>query len=149
MKRFVLSLLVVVLFATGCTKDTQPVSPAKKEGLRKILDEAFVVTSIPKEREEDFYRILEAFAEGRRPDELVSSVVFKSEIEADISFSTSPNMHGGRGDATAKKSNGRWTVIEKVYVVKNEPNQALLPTTMSVTIPADAGLAPAIVAADL
>jgi len=117
MKRFILSFFVVVLLTAGCRESGEQVPLAKKEELRKFLDAAFVTASIPKEKEEDFYRVLEAFAVERRSDELVRSVVFKSAVEADISFSTSPNLHGGRGDATAKKVDGRWVITQKVYVV--------------------------------
>ena len=117
MKRLILSFLVVVFITAGCGENAQQVPFAKREALRKILDETFVAASIPQEREEDFYRLLEVFAEGRRPDEFVHSVVFKSASEADISFSGSPNLHGGGGGATAKKLNGRWMITQKVYVV--------------------------------
>jgi hypothetical protein len=43
----------------------------------------------------------------------------------------------------------RISCISKSRMKRKEPNQALLPTIMSVTIPADAGLAPAMIAADL
>lgn len=117
MKRLILGFLVAVLATAGCRESAQQASFAKKEELRKILDAAFVTTSIPKEREEDFYRVLEAFSVERRSDELVRSIVFKSASEADISFSTSPNLHGGGGDATARKVDGRWVITQKVYVV--------------------------------
>ncbi len=117
MKRLVLGFLVVVLFIAGCRESAQQVPPARKEELRKFLDGAFVTASIQKEREDDFYHVLEAFAVERRSDEFVRGVVFKSSSEADISFSTTPNLHGGRGDATAKKVDGRWVITQKVYVV--------------------------------
>jgi hypothetical protein len=117
MKRLILGFLVAVLITAGCRESAQQVPLAKREELRSFLDPAFTAASIPKEREDDFYRVLAAFAVDRRSDEFVRSVVFKSASEADISFSTTPNLHGGRGDATAKKVDGRWIIIEKVYVV--------------------------------
>ena len=43
----------------------------------------------------------------------------------------------------------RFERLKAAFKKRKEANQALLPTSMSVTIPADAGLAPAILAADL
>jgi hypothetical protein len=113
MKRFTAIVLAGVLLVAGCADNSPPVSLVKKEELRQILDAKFVLTSVPKEREEELYRVLEVFAEGRRPDELVRSVEFSSSSEASLSFSDR-GMHGG-GGATLKKKSGKWTIAQKYY----------------------------------
>lgn len=85
----------------------------KKEALRKLLDPEFVLTSVPENRQEDIYQILEAFAADRRPDELVRGVEFGSGSEASLSFSDQ-GMHGG-GVAYLKKKEGRWVLDQKWY----------------------------------
>ena len=109
-----LTIFFVLGFAVvGCT-DTTPAMPSvKKEALRKILATEFVATSVPKEKEEEFFRILEAFEADRRKNEFVRSVEFKSDTEATLGFADG-GMHGG-GSAAAKKERGRWTISQKVY----------------------------------
>jgi hypothetical protein len=71
-------IFAAALIAFGCTYVSPPIAAGKKEELRKILHPKFVSASIPKEKEEEFYGVLEGFTDRRRPDELVRSVKFRS-----------------------------------------------------------------------
>lgn len=111
---WLLTIFFIFGFAVvGCTDTTPTVPSAKKEALRKLLAREFVATSVPKEKEEEFFRILEAFDADRRTNEFVRSVEFKSGTEAILGFADG-GMHGG-GTAIAKKQAGRWTIGQKAY----------------------------------
>jgi hypothetical protein len=111
--RILTQFLAVSLLLVGCAA-SPPVSQAEKDALRKILAPTFVLTSLPKEREEDFYRLLQVFARERK-DEMVTNVEFSSPNEANVGFSWSGGFHGG--SVTAKKKRGMWTIGEKFYAL--------------------------------
>jgi hypothetical protein len=115
MKYLVIAALAIVVACAGCVQKSALVPSGNQEVLRKILDPRFVLTSVPKKREADLYEILEVFAAGRRPDQLVCSVEFSSDSEASLSFSDS-GMHGG-GVAYLKKKERRWVVDEKWHAM--------------------------------
>ena len=113
MTRSLFIFVVLGLATAGCTDETPIVPSAQKEVLRKILAPEFVATSVPKEKEEEFFRVLEAFNVERRKNEFVRSVDFKSRSEATVSFADG-GMHGG-GVAFLKKKGGRWTIDPRLY----------------------------------
>ena len=113
MKRVAAIAFAATLALASCSDRSPPVLPARKEALRKILDPKFTFSLPAKEVEEELYRVLEAFAEGRRADEFVRELEFTSRSEARLSFSDS-GMHGG-GSATLRKERGRWTVVTKLH----------------------------------
>jgi hypothetical protein len=100
----------LVFMASACADRSPPVPLAKKEELRKILAPTFDLTSVPPGQEEDFYRVLEAFAETRRPDEFVYRIDIGSD--AGVWFRNS-GMHGGA--ASVKKKWGAWVIDQKFY----------------------------------
>jgi hypothetical protein len=112
MKNLAATYFLVVITLAGCRKQVGPVA-AQHDSIQAFLDPAFVRTSIPKERDEDFRQIVTAFAEGRFESERVRSVTFKSPSEVEIAFSDG-GMHGG-GAATAKKDGARWRITEKFW----------------------------------
>src|SRR5688500_3113407 len=108
MKRIGAMVLSALLALVGCADNSPRLSPAKKEALRAILDPTFVFTPALRKREDEVYRMLEAFAENRKADELVRSITFSSTAEAELLF-TDRGMHGG-GSATLTRKGARWTV---------------------------------------
>ena len=115
MKRLAKFIPAVALALAGCS-DTEPTVPlTKKEVLLKTLHVQFVLTSVPKEREENFYQIIDVFSAGRESDEFVRSVDFSSDTTASLSFSNG-GMHGG-GIATFTKKDGKWMIDKKLCFV--------------------------------
>jgi len=110
MKLMLLSLLLAV---AAFAADSSASPETRKESLRKFLTPEFVLTAIPKEREEDFYLVLEAFVAVRRRDEFVRSITFESATSASLAFSNS-GWHGG-GTAAPKKVDGKWVIGDKWY----------------------------------
>lgn len=105
--------VILALVVTSCTDNAPVVPPARKEALRKILLPKLAATSIPADREDDFFQIVDAFDVGRRKDEFVRSVEFAAGSEATLGFADG-GMHGG-GVVTLKKKAGKWTVAQKTY----------------------------------
>jgi hypothetical protein len=111
MKRVLTLCFTMVFMVSACADRSPPVPLAKKEELRKILDPKFKLTSVSPDQEEDFYRVLEAFAKTRKPDEFVYRISIGSD--AGVWFSNS-GMHGG-GSASLKKKRGAWVIDLKLY----------------------------------
>jgi hypothetical protein len=106
------AILLMLLFAAGCAENAPLLTQAKKDSLRALLDPKSSV-AVPKDREGDFFEVIEAFAEGRRPDEFVRSIEFGSRSEATLLFADG-GIHGG-GSVTLGKKSGRWTITQKLY----------------------------------
>ncbi|MDF9833138.1 hypothetical protein M2103_001360 [Ereboglobus sp. PH5-5] len=89
---------------------------ARKNTLRYLLDDRFDLSSVPKEREDDFYEIIEAFIQGQhhRRDEFIYKIQFTSPDAAELQFSDS-GMHGG-GVASTRKENGKWVIGLTLYL---------------------------------
>jgi hypothetical protein len=146
-----LVILAVVGVLSGCTQLPRAIAPERRINLEQYLDARFEIASVPKDRDADFYQILDLFAAERSADQFVRSVKFVSASEAKLSFSGKP--HGG-GEFTFTKTKGQWTISERFWLVtapplQKRPNQAPEPTALAVTISACAELAPASAVAHL
>jgi hypothetical protein len=111
MKRVLTICFAMVFMVSACADRSPPVPLARKEELRKILDPKFALKPVPPGQEEDFYRVLEAFAKTRQPDEFVYRIDIGSD--AGVWFSNS-GMHGG-GAASLQKKWGAWVIDLKLY----------------------------------
>jgi hypothetical protein len=79
------SLFLMLLCTAGCAENAPQFTPAQKDSLRAFFDPNSGIAA-PRDRESDFFAIVEAFAE----------------------------MHGG-GSVTLRKKSGGWTIAQKVY----------------------------------
>ncbi len=114
MNRIAGALLLFALAGGGCASNYTPAAPPpSKEVLRNVLDSGFDLSTIPLEKEADFYAALAAFATGRKPGEFVQNVVFDAPEETIVYFST-PTSHAG-GTFTVKKKDGQWVTNHKTY----------------------------------
>ena len=106
---------IAIVVMAGCARDSVHFSEVRKIRLREILDPAFVAASVPRDRDDDFYEVLEAFSASRSVpfNERVRSIEFSSSSEAELSFSDS-GMHGG-GSATFTKKGGHWVIQQKLH----------------------------------
>ena len=108
MRSLAFIIVALGLALASCT-DRTPMTEAHKSELRHLLSPKFTLTSVPSDRTEDFYLILDAFAAKHR-DEEITAVTFESASRANISFFWSGGFHGG--GATATKHGKKWTVGE-------------------------------------
>ena len=105
-------LLLLAFCVAGCTEEPPHVTASQKDSLRALFDSKSGVT-VPKDRESDFFAIVQVFAASRRTDEYVRGVEFAGNSDATLLFSDG-GMHGG-GTVTLKKKSRRWTITQKVY----------------------------------
>ena len=103
---------VLLAFALlGCAAESS-FSEARRQELRGTLAENFVLTAVPKDKEDEFYRVLDAFAKERESNEFVSAVDFRSSDEALVSISV---LGKEVGLAELTKKRGHWVITRKSH----------------------------------
>jgi hypothetical protein len=80
--------------------------------IRQILAKDFVMPDRSVISEEETFRILEAFASSRAPNEVAYKVEFAGSEAVQVSYHNG-GFHGG-GVAEIVRRDGRWTVARKV-----------------------------------
>ena len=113
MLRFLTLLLTLAIGLAACSDHAPRSLAERKAALRQFLNPRFDNSSVASEHEEDFCRIVEAFARGRSEREFVSALKFVSPTEALLWFSDG-GMHGG-GTATMKKVGDKWVIEQKSW----------------------------------
>jgi hypothetical protein len=114
MTRIVASVLVFIIGLSACTKHVST-PEEERAALLKLLHPKFVQSSVPKNRVDDFYQIVAAFARDRSDSEFVIALEFSTADEAVLSFSDG-GPHGG-GTVTLKKRGDKWSVRQKAWFV--------------------------------
>jgi hypothetical protein len=77
-----------------------------------FFDPTFDISSIPRGKEDDLYRLTKLFAIYRKKDELVRRLEYRSANEALLYFS-GPGLHGG-GVVIFKKQEETWVMTRKL-----------------------------------
>jgi hypothetical protein len=87
-------------------------SVVERDALAKFFDPTFDISSIPRGKEDDLYRLTKLFAIYRKKDELVRRLEYRSANEALLYFS-GPGLHGG-GVVIFKKQEETWVMTRKL-----------------------------------
>jgi hypothetical protein len=95
---------------------------AERDELRKLLSPRFATASIPVERTEDFYRVLQVWAKKRDPSVLVEGVLFES-LDRIVLLVADEQLRKG-GSITLDQRHGVWTVptSNPLGLLANVPN---------------------------